>query len=418
MIRSGIKPCLTAGLFLLVGILAGCSLFQLRPLDDVPTVDPEATPETKALFMNLFTLSVSGTLFGHEDDLAYGVHWRNVPGRSDVLETAGSYPAVYGWDVGNIGPGEPENLDSVPFDDMREWIKEGYKRGGVITISWHMDNPVSGDHAWDTDTPAVSRILPGGTHHDVYRTWLDRFAVFASSLEVSGTEWNPDRHKVPVIFRPFHEHNIGAFWWGDLTTSESDYIALWRFTVEYLRDEKGLRNLLYAYSPNTLGMERDRVTGLFDTPEDCRVCAFEREYLYAYPGDEYVDVFGLDDYNNPWVDFHRGPSFDRNEAFKQGLSLLVDLSQTRSDIKIPALTETGLDTVPDNDWWTDFLLDGITGMGTPKVAWVLVWRNAALDHFFAPYAGHDSESDFRDFRAHRFVLFEDDLPYSLYSWPP
>lgn len=74
--------------------------------------------------------------------------------------------------------------------------------------------------------------------------------------------------------------------------------------------------------------------------------------------------------------------------------------------------------MPDYDWWTDFLLDSITGMGTLKVAWVIVWRYAVLDHFFAPFAGHDSESDFRDFRTHRFALFEDALPYSLYSWPP
>ena len=56
----------------------------------------------------------------------------------------------------------------------------------------------------------------------------------------------------------------------------ADYQALWRMTVEYLRDEKGLHNLLYVYSPD-----------VFET---------EAEYLERYPGDAYVDVLGSDDY--------------------------------------------------------------------------------------------------------------------------
>lgn len=43
---------------------------------------------------------------------------------------------------------------------------------------------------------------------------------------------------IPVIFRPYHEHNGDWFWWGKGVNSEEDYIKLWQFTVEYLRDEK------------------------------------------------------------------------------------------------------------------------------------------------------------------------------------
>jgi hypothetical protein len=41
------------------------------------------------------------------------------------------------------------NLDSVPFDRMKQFIREGYERGGVITISWHLNNPLTGKSAWD-----------------------------------------------------------------------------------------------------------------------------------------------------------------------------------------------------------------------------------------------------------------------------
>ena len=129
-------------------------------------VDPHATPETRALFGSLRRLAGKALLFGHQDDLAYGVHWFGEPGRSDVKETAGSYPAVYGWDVGGLERDAGANLDAVAFERQRGWIAEGYGRGGVITLSWHMRNPVTGGNAWDT-TQAVAAILPGGAQHEV-----------------------------------------------------------------------------------------------------------------------------------------------------------------------------------------------------------------------------------------------------------
>ncbi len=394
----------------LVFIVTGCSSLSLRPLESAPVVDPDATAETKALFLKLFLISSRNTMFGHQDDLAYGVRWRNVPGRSDVREAGGSYPAVYGWDVGHLERGGINNLDGVNFDNMRQWIMEGYRRGGVITISWHMDNPVTGDWFYDSTTPAVSEILPGGTRHMQYRGWLDEFADFALSLTVSGTAWNPAAHLVPVIFRPFHEHNHCAFWWGRCVTSEAEYIALWRFTVEYLKDVRGVHNLLYAFSTDARGMTRDNPDGTFNTPSGSRTRSFKEQYFYAYPGDEYVDVFGLDNY----VD--TGTS--RKAAFKQMLTLLIETARERDDIKLPALTETGVDGVPNPNWWTEILLHAVNTGGRPRVAWALVWRNAARDHFFGPYLGHPSAIDFRRFRDSPMILFEDDLPYSLYTWPP
>ena len=51
---------------------------------------------------------------------------------------------------------------------------------------------------------------------------------------------------------------------------------MWVFTVSYLRDEKKLHHLLFAY--NT-----DRYSS-------------REEYLAKYPGDEWVDVMGFDIY--------------------------------------------------------------------------------------------------------------------------
>jgi mannan endo-1,4-beta-mannosidase len=375
-----------------IAIFASCERDTPAPAREVTPVDPNATAETRALIMNLKEISRNYILFGHQDDLAYGVHWINEPGRSDVKETAGSYPAVYGWELGDLELGAPQNLDKVNFDNMQRWIKEGYSRGGVITISWHMNNPVSGENAWET-TPAVPQILPGGSHHDLFKEWLDRFADFISQLSVPGTEWSTYEHQIPVIFRPYHEHNGSWFWWGADHCTPEEYIELWRFTVSYLRDEKGLHNLLYAYSP-------DR----FDT---------EQKYLERYPGDEYIDIFGYDDYGNVRSADTRGILVDR-------LRMLVELAEERG--KIPALTETGFEAIPDPRWWTDILFAAINNDSvTRKIAWVHVWRNAhhetdRRNHFYAPYPGHTSADNFVEFRNDPLILLEDDLPV-LYKLP-
>jgi mannan endo-1,4-beta-mannosidase len=90
--------------------------------------------------------------------------------------------------------------------------------------------------------------------------------------------------------------------------------------------------------------------------------------------------------------------------------------------KIAALTEAGVEGIPDPNWWTGRLLAAITARpGAAGIAWVLVWRNAnatrdRAGHFFAPYPGHPSAPDFARFRNDSLILFADELP-DLYRVP-
>ena len=146
--------------------------------------------------------------FGHQDDPCYGVGWKYESGRSDIREVTGEYPAVYGFDLGRIELGWKVNLDSVPFDKTRQYIQEAYERGGIITLSWHLNNPLTGGTAWDNKPGAVASILPGGEKNSLYTLWLDRVAEFLNSCKAKNGE------QVPIILRLFHELNGGWFWWG------------------------------------------------------------------------------------------------------------------------------------------------------------------------------------------------------------
>jgi mannan endo-1,4-beta-mannosidase len=360
-------------------LLSACGTYH-----DVDLVDRNATVETRALFANLQKVARNHVLFGHQDDLAYGVNWKSEPGRSDVKDVAGSYPAVLGWELGDLEHGSEVSLDSVNFESMKQWIIQGFGAGAVITISWHMDNPATGGNSWDP-TPAVPTILPGGEHHETYKRWLDRFAAFNRDLETGWLKWLGFGTQVPIVFRPFHEHTGSWFWWGGDNVSPEDYVRLWRFTVEYLRDVKGVHNLLYAYSP-------DR----FNTVQ---------EYLEYYPGDEYVDILGMDDYSLG------RPSWAEGLVLKTGwrLSTVARLAEERG--KVAAFTETGAEGIKDPTWWTGQLLATLKSDSlSQRVAWVLVWRNANESHHYAPYRGHPSASDFVQFYKDPLILFADDLP--------
>ena len=379
---------LLQGISLLMIIIAGLLFSGCTTLNNQCT-DPDATRETIALFNNLKELSGEHTLFGHQDDPAYGIGWAYEPGKSDCKITAGSYPAVYGWELGGLELGNPANLDDVPFDTMRKLIIEAYQRGGVSTISWHEYSPLSGKDSWadtrDTVNPTVQSIIPGGSHHAVYKQHLDRVASFLQSLET------PEGVKIPVIFRPLHENTGSWFWWGEKHCTPEQYKTLFQFTVDYLKNERGIHHALYCYSPS----------GGFSS---------EAAYLLRYPGDEYVDVLGFDQYRI------KSNETSGKEAIRS-MEVLADMAAERN--KLYAFTETGDYGLTTENWFTAHLLPIIAANEkTRGISYVLVWRNEErqVDHFFVPYEGHEQADDFKKFREHDLILFEDDLPLNLFSF--
>jgi mannan endo-1,4-beta-mannosidase len=341
------------------------------------TVDPNITKETKALYANLKKISAKGIMFGHQDDALYGHTWKYDADASDVKSVAGDYPAVFGWELGNLELGCAQSLDSVNFDTIRQRIKEVYRRGAVNTISWHVNNPLGGN-AWNCNTTeAVKSILPGGTKNALFRQWLDRVATFLGSLK-------DDRGKmIPILFRPFHEHTGTWFWWGRKQCSPQEYISLWKYTVNYLVKTKRLHNLLFVYSPD--------------------YCATEKEYFERYPGNDQVDVLGNDIYH------FNGTAGSQVfiEKVTHSLAFVTKAAAIRN--KVAALSETGLEGLSVSNWWTGVIHKAIAGSG---IAYFLVWRNAYDIHtqFFAPYPGQASVEDFILFKNKKDILFESQLP--------
>ncbi len=334
-------------------------------------IDLKATPETKNLYAGLHRLARQGVMFGHQDALAYGIGWKYEEGRSDVKEVAGEYPAVFGWDLGHLELRKPVNLDSVPFDKMRQYVQQVYALGGINTFSWHLNNPVDpAKTSWDKVDFTIRTLFADKQAMQRYTSWLDEVAVFMKSLK------GPRGEAIPVIFRPLHEHNGSWFWWGKDFATPEEYKRFYRFTVEYLRDKKKVHNLLYAYSPDK-----------FYSTE---------EYLERYPGDEWVDVIGFDVYHRP----EPGTKDTFVADTRRMVEMLRAIGEERN--KVYAITEGGLEQIPQHTWWTETLLPIIKDTG---LSYVLVWRNGRPDHYYAPYPGQASASNFKMFYRSPVTIF-------------
>ena len=369
-----IRPVMVAFLLMSCSDMTNSVFAKELPQSTTPSllVDKNATQETRALFVALKKLARDKILFGHQHTTCYGIGWKDDDERSDVKDVTGSFPAVYGWDMGHVGS-----------DHGAKLIVDAYERGGINTISWHMKNPVTGKGTKDTSRNVVKDLLPGGIHNDKLKRELDGFVRFAGSLR--------DRNgiPVPVVFRPWHEHTGGWFWWGSKSCTPDEFVKLWRYTVTYLRDIKGVHHLLWAYSPSQSGINS--------------VHDYEAN---RFPGYNYVDVLGIDSYTT-----------DDTDQLIKLCRVVVELANKQG--KVPALTEfgwrQGLNNCQRNDWYTQCFLKPLKEDSLARgIAWALTWRNGSKDHFWVPYPGHAAVDDFKAFYSDPITVFENELP-NMYS---
>lgn len=350
-------------------------------------VDTQATQETKELFAYLKDLNQKkDILFGQQHALDEGLTLTQEGSRtgskeSDVKNAVGDYPAVFGWDTLSIDGHEKPGVEGdvqKSIQNLSTSMKTAHELGGILTLSMHPYNFVTSGDFKDTSGNVVAEILPGGRYNDKFNAWLDNIASLANSLRTA------DNRTIPFVFRPFHEQTGSWFWWGESTTNPEQYKALYRYTVEYLRDKKEVHNILYAYSP---GAGNDR-------------------YLKTYPGDDYVDIFGIDSYD----DNSNAGSESYITSLLKDSRMLAGLAEQKG--KIAALTEFGYSAqgIKDKgntlDWYTRIFQALKNDPQASKIAYMMTWANFGRENnLYTPYrdingnlgGDHELLADFQKF---------------------
>lgn len=376
------------------------------------------TPREK-LISRLAKIQKKGYMYGHQDDTFYGVTWNWDKDRSDTYDLVGDFPGVMGFDLGGIEKGDEKNLDSVPFTRIREAIILQHERGGIVTLSWHPRNPLIGSTAWiQNDTVnyneavaalnkigqqelvkqlpnpkhTVRAILPGGSKHELFMTWLKRVSDFLLTLK------DKKGNQIPLVFRPWHENNGSWFWWGQENCSDQEYHALWNLTQDYINSttieciekaEKTCKQkctkaatlgdcLVWSYSPNLHGAWT------------------EEAWLVRYPGDERIDLIGEDAYQ--W-----GTEQDFISGLDADLQVVTKIAREHG--KLFAVTECGYKNSPDATWWQRVFKPIIEKY---PVTYFLPWRNYSKEHFGASPAASTAD-DFKAWAKHKNFLFVNDI---------
>jgi mannan endo-1,4-beta-mannosidase len=388
MKKIGVTASLILGLFGLLSCSGDENDIPEKPAEDVPVelslADKNVTVETKALYSNLWEIQKQGFMFGHHDDLWYGRKWYDTPGGSDTKEVCGDYPAVFSVDFATMMDDRATELVHIAENEIRKRvIMEAYGRGEVIIACCHLNNPLTGGDSWDNSNKNVAKeILADGSATNIkFKQWLDRLSDFISTLKGSKGEF------IPIIFRPYHEHTQTWSWWGASCATQAEFIALWKFTIHYLRDTKGVHNFIYAISPQ------------MDSPKT------KNDFLFRWPGDDYVDFIGMDCYHglNP-------------TTLTTNISVLSKLSK---ELKKPCgVTETGVEGIRDNNgapvrnYWTQQILNPASGQ---TVSMIVMWRNQydpseSGHHYFSVFNGHTSADDFKTMYRNAVSIFSKDLP--------
>lgn len=242
--------------------------------------DPLATENTRALLAWLYSLETRETdrlLSGQEIGPADAEHgyafWID-----GLHERTGSRPAMIALEYFG-GTNDPYPLD---VERKNRVIVDHWRKGGLVSVYHNFANPWTGRRVRDRTIPQ------GASYSDVYTAGTRANERFLKDLDYTADQFLLLQEQgVVVMFRPFHEMNRDAFWWH--SPDPGEFTELWRYTHRHLTQVRGVHNLLYFFSPGAVN-EVD----LQSVPP----------HIY-YPGDDFVDIVGLDLYEENLLDSPR-----------------------------------------------------------------------------------------------------------------
>jgi mannan endo-1,4-beta-mannosidase len=249
---------------------------DLTPLNALPILrkppatlcDPQSTPAARALMAYLIDHygenTLSGTIEGPDVDY--------------VQEMTGQSPAIIASDMLDFTT-TPIRYMGVAQGQTEQMIERA-RQGHILSFCWH----------WRSPSGLLDKTIvhPDGRKEEV--RWYMGFYTRATTFDLATVLAHPEgpdyallltdidmvagelrklaSRGIPVLWRPLHEAEGGWFWWG--AKGSKPFVQLWRLVYDRLTRVDGLHNLIWVY------------TGTANSN--------------WYPGDDVVDIIGVDEY--------------------------------------------------------------------------------------------------------------------------
>lgn len=232
------------------------------------------------------------------------VHIKSITGNSRY-KIYGGFPLIYGLDFFRMSG---TYFDATYRSNNRKRalsiIKEAWEQLRAIpSFSWHLESPYA-----SIENPELGENVQGASfcyqNRDVYPSFPveHRYQVNEilenTGLAVTGQtcgDWFDSRVRevadiinslvdsqgrpIPMIFRLWHELEDWWAWWQIHDIRDSKYAEFYRLTVDKFREYCPDAQILFVYCTDR-NYTTDAVT-----------------YLSQWPGDDYVDIMGYDDYS-------------------------------------------------------------------------------------------------------------------------
>ncbi len=273
-------------------------------------VDSGASVSAKSVYNFLYSQYgrriISGQFFNYFDELV-GITGKTPLHRVwDFQPYTEGYP--YLWENGSHSFGIPPNLNIT--EDAIAWYNSTGRKG-IVGFGWHWHSPSGGTVGTNTfyneytTFDIKEAIQEDSPNYALLIRDIDAIAVELKKLESAN---------VPVIFRPLHEAGGGWFWWSGNKDGESADACkiLYQIIFDRIANYHNIHNLIWAWS------------------------TYEEEW---YPGNDVVDIVGMDSYPGQYNYSTQKNTFDRYFELVDGE-------------KIVAMTENG--AIPDPDDCLDF----------------------------------------------------------------
>ncbi len=257
---------------LLLLFISSVACSQKKAAEDEDEIDYDHNPggTGKTSFKTLdYLYSISGTkTIAGQQGRAY---WQ------PMKDITGKYPGLFGEDF-SFAP----FFGGVDMASSRALLaaeaKQRWNEGQVIALMFHACPPImaepcrfEGDVKSKLTDDQWNELITDGSPLNI--AWKNRLDAIVPALQ------DLQNNDVEVLWRPLHEMNQGAFWWGG-RPGPNGSAKLYKITHDYLVKTKGLKNLIWVWNLQDFSTLSSDLT-TYD------------------PGSEYWDVLALDVY---WSD--------------------------------------------------------------------------------------------------------------------
>ena len=270
-----------------------------------------------------------------------------------LYEKTGKKPALLGLDFMDHTGAIQSNWINNPniIKDAITWKNSN----GIVAFCWHWRDPSHKTYEFYTNRTNFDPRKIFEPDSDEYKAMMRDMDMVAGYLK------ELQKEDIPVLWRPLHEASGGWFWWGSQGAEACKKI--WQIMFDKFTNEHRLNNLIWVWTSEA-----------------------NNNALNWYPGDDYVDIIGMDIY-------------DEGNHSSQLLSF-EELRKLYNGKKMLALSECG--SIPD-----------MVAMNKDRAIW----------SYYMPWYGNHTKNpvwntvnDWTRSLSDPDVITLDDMPKNIYTF--